>query len=451
MKKSSIDLTEGSVVRNILVFAIPILLSQVFQNLYNSVDSIIVGRFVGTTALAAVTASSDISNMIIGFFTGLSTGSGVLFSRYFGSKNYENLHKAIHTSLMLAAIIGLTLTVLGIILTPLMLRLVSCPDDVFLEAETYLRIYLIGVLLTSLYNVASGALRSVGDSRNPFIYLIIASVTNIVLDIVFVAWLKIGVAGVAIATITSQLISVTLVLNRMLKTNDVYKLVLKDLKIEKEMMPEILKLGIPAGIQSCLTSFSNLFVQKYTNSFGSAAMAGSGAAKKIDKYVGLIAQSIGLAITTFISQNIGAKKPERAFKGIRSVMILGFVSVLIIGTPIYFFAEFFMGLFSTDPETIKYGALLIHIMMPFYYCQTLHQIFSNAVRGFGKSIVTMITSLCGLVVCRQVFLAIAMHIDYSLEHVFYAHPVGWICAASFAIIYYLFAIRIPYTKKLKDQ
>lgn len=451
MRKSSRDLTEGNVVKNILLFALPILFSQIFQNLYHSVDSIIVGRFVGTTALAAVTASGDISHMITGFFTGLSAGAGVLFSRYFGSKDYDSLHKAIHTALTLAVIIGLVLMLVGIILTPALLKVVDCPEDVFPEAEIYLRIYLIGVLLTSMYNVASGVLRSVGDSKHPFIYLVIASLTNIVLDIVFITLLGMGVAGVALATIISQFVSMSMVLLRMLRTHDVYKLVIKDLKIERAMLPDILRLGIPAAIQTCLTSFSNLFVQRYTNSFGSAVMAGSGAAKKIDKYAGLIAQSVGLTITTFISQNIGAKKPERAFKGLRTVMVLGFIFVAVVGTPIYFFAETAMRIFTTDPETIKYGALLIHIMMPLYYFQTLHHIFGNAVRGFGKSTVTMITSICGLIVCRQLFLAVTMNIDYSVENVFYAHPVGWICSAIFACSYYLIAIRIPYIKKKTEK
>lgn len=446
MKKSSLDLTQGNIVKQILIFAVPILLSQIFQNLYNSIDSIVVGRCVGMTALAAVTASGDISHLLIGFFTGLSAGSGVLFSRYFGSKQYDKLHDAIHTALLVAVIAGLVLTVVGISATPVLLELAKCPEDVFEESILYLRIYLIGVLFTSVYNLAAGVLRSVGDSKNPFWYLVIASLTNIVLDIVFVVFFKMGVAGVAIATVIAQLSSVILVFAKMLHTDDVYRVVLRDLKIDRGMLLEVLRLGLPAAVQSSLIAVSNLFVQRYINGFGAAALAGSGAAKKLDQYVGMLSQSLGLAITTFVSQNVGAGLYERAFKGIRNVMIMGFVVIAVLGIPVNYFAEFLLRMFTTDEEALKYGAMMLHIMMPLYYFQTLHQIFSNTVRGFGKSTVTMLTSILGLICCRQLYLALAMLIRYEVGNVFFAHPFGWVCSALFAMTYYWFAIRRPYNQ-----
>lgn len=440
------DLTQGNIVKQIILFTLPILLGQIFQNLYNSVDSIVVGNYVGTTALAAVTSSSDISQLIVGFFTGLSTGSGVLFSRYFGSRDNAKLHDAIHTALLFAVILGVIMAAVGIIIAPFLLNVVECPDDVYGEALDYLRIYLIGVLFTSMYNVASGVLRAVGDSRHPFYYLVASSCTNIVLDLVFVVLFKMGVAGVAIATIISQLISVILAFHNMMMTNDVHKLVVKDLKIDGGMLKEVLTLGLPAAIQSCLISISNLFVQRYINEFGSAAMAGTGAAKKIDKYAGMVAQCLGLSITTFISQNVGANRYDRAFKGIRTVMLMGFVAVAFFGIPIYFFADTFMRLFTSDANALVYGVGMITVMMPLYYFQTLHQVFSNAVRGFGKSTVVMFTSVFGLIICRQIFLAISMKINHVIENVFWAYPVGWGCAALFAFTYYYFVIRRPYNK-----
>ncbi|MDD7227174.1 MAG: MATE family efflux transporter, partial [Firmicutes bacterium] len=308
MKKTSLDLTQGSITKQIILFALPILLSQVFQNLYNSVDSLIVGNFLGTTALAAVTSCADISQLLVGFFTGLSAGAGVLFSRYFGMKNYERLHDAISTSLIFSFIIGITMMVVGICIADVLLNIVACPADVYNEAIIYLRVYLVGLLFTSLYNVASGVLRSVGDSRNPFIYLVISSILNIILDILFVVVFKMQVLGVALATIISQLLSVILVYYQLTHAHDVYRIDLRHLKFDSTMLKEVISLGLPAALQSCLISISNLFVQRYVNLFGSSVMAGVGAAKKIDKFVGLIANSLGMSTATFVSQNIGAKR-----------------------------------------------------------------------------------------------------------------------------------------------
>lgn len=445
-RKSSTDLTQGNIAKQLLLFALPILMGQVFQNLYHSVDSIVVGNFVGTTALAAVTSSADISRLLVGFFTGLAAGSGVLFARYFGAKDQKNLHDSIHTSLFFSLILGVIMAVTGILITPLLLKMVDCPADVWTESSLYLRIYFVGVLFTALYNVAAGVLRAVGDSRHPFYYLVIASCTNIVLDLLFVTVFQMGVAGVAIATIISQLISVSLAVRQMLTTDDVYRLILRDLKIDGKILKEVLMLGLPAAIQAGLISLSNLFVQRYINQFGSAAMAGSGAAKKIDSYVGMAAMSLGQATPAFIAQNMGAQKPERAFRGLWTVVGMGLGAISILGPIIYFNSGFFIRLFTQDPLALSYGMAMIHIMLPMYGLQVFHQIFSNAVRGFGKSLVVMFTSIGGLIVCRQIFLAITMSRDPNIQYVFWGYPVGWGCAAALSVFYYLLAIRIPYAK-----
>ena len=446
VRRSSTDLTEGNIAKQIILFALPILLGEVFQNLYNSVDSIVVGNFVGTTALAAVTSSSDISRLLVGFFSGLSAGSGVLFARYFGAKDAAKLHDSIHTALTFSAILGVSMALIGVIAAPLLLLLVDCPSDVYDESMLYLRIYFVGVLFTSMYNVASGVLRAVGDSRHPFHYLVAASFTNIMLDLVFVAWLGMGVAGVAIATIISQLLSVSLAVRQMLTTDDVYKLIPGDLKINGAILKEVLLLGLPAAIQSGLISLSNLFVQRYINQFGSAAMAGTGAAKKIDSYVGMVSMSLGLATPAFISQNMGAGKPQRAFRGLWTVVALGFATIAVLGPIIYFNAEFFIRLFTSDPEAMVYGIAMMHVMLPFYGLQVFHQVFSNAVRGFGKSIVVMVASVFGLIICRQIFLAVTMGMNPIIENVFWGYPVGWGCAAMASLCYYIFAIRLPHAR-----
>ena len=440
MKKSSMDLTQGSIIRLILVFASPIFIGQVFQNLYNSVDSIIVGHFVGTTALAAVSSCSDISFLFTGFFTGLSAGAGVLFARHFGAKDYDKLHDAIHTSVFFSTILGLIMATIGILCTPVLLAIIDCPADVYPEASSYLRIYLIGVLFTSIYNVGSGVLRAVGNSRSPLYYLIASSLTNIALDLICVVWLGMGVEGVAIATVVSQLISVVLVFRKLLTTQDVYRLHIRDLKIDKSILLQVMDLGLPAALQSCLLSISNLFIQRYINVFGSSAMAGIGAAKKIDKFAGLIGQSLGLATTTFVSQNVGARRTDRAFRGIRICLTLAFVSVACIGIPVYYNAEFFISLFTEDASAIGFGVSMVHTMMPFFFIQSINQVFANATRGFGKSRVVMVCSLAGMVGMRQLFLAIVTSIRNDVRFVYLGYPLGWFFAALFVTTYFYFAI-----------
>lgn len=451
MKKSSSDLTKGSVAKQLLMFAIPLLMGQIFQNLYNSVDAIVVGRSVGKTALAAVSASSDITHLVVGFFTGLSTGAGILFSRTFGAKDHQKLHNAIHTSVAFSVILGVVMAAVGVLITPLLLKIVACPDDVLDEANAYLRIYFIGIMFTSIYNIGAGVLRSVGDSRNPFIYLVIASVVNIVMDILLVVVLPFGVQGAAMATIISQLLSVVLVFRRLLKANDVYRLELKELRIDVKLLLEILDLGIPAAIQSSLISISNMFVSRYINSFGSDAMAGIGAAKKIDKFVSMVAMSVGQAIATFIGQNVGAKRYDRAFKSIRVALLFNFCYVAILGSAIYFNAESFVRIFTTDENAILFGIDMIHTMMPLYYMQSINHILSNTVRGFGKSRVVMLCSISGMIVCRQIFLAISMHMDWNVRNIYYAYPVGWACAALLVFVYFYVTIHRKYWKMAKEN
>lgn len=449
MKNSSKDLTTGSITKNLLLFALPIFLGQVFQNLYNSVDSLVVGRAIGKTALAAVSASADISMLLIGFFAGLSTGAGIVFARYFGAKDNAKLHTAIHTALTFSIWIGLVIAALGFALTPQLLRLVKCPDDVFAEAQTYLRIYLIGLLFTAFYNVGSGVLRAVGDSRTPFIYLVVSSCVNIVLDVTLVVFARWGVAGAAIATIFSQLISVVLVFRKMLVTQDVYKLVPRDLGIDGAMLREILKLGLPAAVQTCLIGLSNLFVQRYINSFGSAAMAGIGAAKRVERVVGMLAQCLGMALATFVSQNYGANKLHRAFHGIRIALGVGFAYLIVFGGLGFAFARPLVRLFITDPESVDYGVAMLRVMLPFFFASTANAIFSNAVQGFGKAFVVMCCGVLGMVACRQIFLAIALSINYDIRILYFGYPFGWVCAALGCMVYYFAAIRSKFREEAR--
>lgn len=440
-KKSSRDLTDGNIFLLILTYSAPILLGQLFQHMYNSVDSIVVGQFVGITALAAVSCCTDISRLIVGFFTGLSTGGGILFARLFGQKNYTDLKTAIHTGFTFALLMGGFMAVLGVIITPLLLKAVACPPDVWPEAMTYLRIYLIGVFFTSIYNVLAGVLRAVGDSRSPFIFLVIASVTNIVLDLFFVAFLRMGVSGVAIATIISQATSCYLILFKMTRTEDVYHLSLNELSIDKKMLADVLKYGLPAAVQMCITSFSNLFVQRYLNQFGTAAIAGAGAAKKTDAYIGMIPQSIGLSMATFTSQNLGARKYTRVFRGINTGIAFSCALVLVANCIVLPFSEVCIRLFTSDPGAIYYGAQMLRIMVPFYVVMSVHSVISNAIRGLGRSTTAMVLSITGMVVCRQIFLAISMSFSHVVQNVFWSYPLGWCFASALELIFFAWISR----------
>ncbi len=448
-KHSTLDLTQGSTFKLLIVFTLPILAGQLLQNLYNSVDSIVVGQFVGTTALASVSMCADISQLLVGFFVGLSTGAGVLFSRYFGARDYKKLHDSIHTGISFSVILGFAMAALGVLISPLLMDLVKCPEDMRAEATTYMRIYFAGMLFTSIYNVGSGVLRAVGNSRDPFIYLAIASGVNIVLDVVFVLVFDMGVMGVAVATVLAQAISVVLVFRNMLKVDDVYKFSFREMKMDKAILLEILDLGLPAAIQNSITNLSNFFVQRYINTFGSVAVAGVGAAKKIDRYASMAINSIGLSLTTFVSQNMGAGKKERAFKGIAISFATCCAFMLVVCIPSYYYANIVLRIFTNDPETLRYGAAMLHVVMPMYLFQILYVIFANSNRGFGHSKAAMYLSLGGMVVVRQIFLNIAMQFVPSFDVVIFCYPVGWLFAGLFCWAYYMHKVRLPYLRERK--
>lgn len=300
-------MTEGVIWKELLLFSIPLLLGNLFQQLYNAVDSIVVGNYIGPQALAAVGSSAPLINLLVSFFMGLSVGAGVIISRYFGARNHESLEIAIHTSLAFTFIAGIIMTIVGILLSPLILELMGTPEDVMVNSVLYLRIYFLGVVSVMLYNMGSGILRSVGDSKNPLYFLIISSVTNIGLDLLFVVVFKMGIAGVAWATLIAQTISMLLTMLLLIKSKREYKVILSKLKIHKHMLVEIVRLGLPSGLQNAIVSFSNVIVQTNINAFGSLAMAGCGSYTKIDGFVILPAMSFAMALTTFTGQNMGAQ------------------------------------------------------------------------------------------------------------------------------------------------
>lgn len=421
---------------HLILFALPLLIGNLFQQLYNTVDSIVVGNFVSKTALAAVGSTDNIINTIIGFFSGLATGAGVVISHSFGSGDKKALHRAVHTTITLTFVLSIFFTIAGLLLAPLFLKLMATPEDVLPEASAYLRIYFAGVSGLMIYNMGSGILRAVGDSRRPLYILILCAVTNIVLDLAFVVYLGAGVEGVAYATIISQWISAILVLVILTKEQSDYRLVWKDLRIDKRTTLSILRIGFPAGLQMAITSFSNVFVQSYINQFGSSCMAGWTTYGKLDKFCLLPIQSLGLSITTFVGQNLGAKKMERARKGTAYAVILSIGAALVLMMPVMAAAPMLATLFTKDPEVIAYGVWFIRLMMPFYVAISFNQILGNALRGAGNSVVPMILMMSSFIVFRQIYLFAISHIYNTITSVALGYPFGWILCSVLLLIYY---------------
>ncbi|MBO4367892.1 MAG: MATE family efflux transporter, partial [Clostridia bacterium] len=345
-KSTARDMTAGPILKQIILFSLPLMLGNIFQMLYNTVDSIVVGQFVGKEALAAVGSTTMIINLLVFFFNGFSVGAGVVIGQHFGARDMDRLHRAVETTMAMTFLFCVLFTLVGIGLVRPMLRLMDTPEDVFEDAVTYLTVYFLGIAGLLVYNMGSGILRAVGDTTRPLMFLILTSVLNIILDLVFVVWLHMGVAGVALATILSQFVSAVLTLGLLTRTQDIYRLVWKDLRIDGAILRRIFTVGLPAGIQSVITAFSNVFVQSYVNFFGSSCMAGWSCYNKLDTFIMLPMQSMAMAATTFVSQNIGAGQPERANRGTRASVLLSMGVTAVIALVLVLFAEPAIGFFT---------------------------------------------------------------------------------------------------------
>lgn len=425
-KSGSMLMTEGVIWKQLIFFSIPLLIGNLFQQLYNTVDSIVVGRFIGSEALAAVGSSTPLINLIIGMFMGIAVGAGVIISQYYGAKSGEKMGWAVHTSIALSIIGGLGLSVVGVACSPLILSWMKTPESVMVPSVLYFRIYFLGSLFNLLYNMGAGILQAVGDSKRPLLYLCIASVTNIVLDILFVGVFHMNVDGVAYATIISQFISAALVMAALMRTDDIYRVELKKIRIDVRMMKRILRLGIPSGIQQSIISFSNVIVQANVNVFGPMAMAGFGAYNKIDGFVILPTQSFCMAATTFTGQNIGAGRLDRVKKGMKQGTVICLVVSALISVLLFFEAGRVLEIFSSDSGVIRYGLITMYIMVPFYAILSIHQILMGTLRGAGKSMQTMLISVGNMCVLRIIYISMVVPMLHSYEAVIWCYPVTWI-------------------------
>ena len=422
-------MTEGVIWKELLLFSVPLLLGNLFQQLYNAVDSVVVGNYIGAQALAAVGSSAPVINLLVSFFMGLSVGAGVIISRYFGARNMESLQDSIHTSLALTMTAGIFMTLFGIIFSPTILRWIGTPSDVMSSSVLYLRIYFGGILSVMLYNMGSGILRAVGDSKNPLYFLIVSSITNILLDLLFVIVFDMGIAGVGWATLIAQTISAVLTLLLLIKTKQEYKVTLKKIRFHKDKLIEIIRLGLPSGIQNGVVSFSNVIVQSNINAFGSLAMAGCGAYTKIDGFAILPVMSYSMALTTFTGQNMGAKKYDRVKQGARSGIIMSLLTTIAISALLLIFGEQVLSIFSDNPKVISYGLYMMHVLAPFYIFLAISHAFNGIIRGAGITtipMIVMITCWCGM---RMTWILASVPIFHDIGVVFMGWPLTWAASA----------------------
>ena len=437
-KTTTRDMTEGNIAKQVLLFALPLMLGNVFQMLYNTVDSIVVGQFVSTQALAAVGSTTMIVNMLVFFFNGFSIGAGVVIGIHFGAKNMEKLHRAVETTMAATFVMCVLFTAIGYLGVKPMLRFMSTPEDVFPEATEYLQIYFAGFSGLLIYNMGSAVLRSVGDTTRPLYFLVLTSVLNIVLDLVFVLVFHMGIAGVAYATILSQFISAGLTLWLLTASKDVYRLTWNDLIIDGEIMRHIFSVGLPAGIQSVITAFSNVFVQSYINAFGSGCMAGWSSYNKLDSFIMLPMQSMAMASTTFVSQNMGAQQPKRAEKGTYMTVGLTLLLTGVIIAALEIFAAPSVQLFSQDPEVIYYGVLFIRANVWFLLFNCVNHVLAGALRGMGDSNGPMLIMLLTFVALRQTYLFVMTRfISNTPLTVGLGYPVGWASCCIVEVVYFL--------------
>lgn len=436
MNKKSTLLTEGPIWRKILTFAIPLFLGNLFQQLYNTVDSIVVGNFVGSDALAAVGSSSSLIFLMVGFFNGIAMGAGVVIARYYGARDIERVQKSIHTMIAFGLIASVLLTIIGVILTPWILRLMGTPESVMPNSVLYFRTYFAGVSAVIMYNIASGIFQAVGDSRHPLYYLIISSITNVVLDLLLVGVFHMSVAGAALATVISQILSAVLAFYKLAHSDPEYRVHWKEIRLDPIILKQVISYGLPSGVQNSIISLANVVVQSNINAFGAAAVAGCGAYSKLEGFAFLPVTSFALSLTTFIGQNLGAKEYERAKKGSLFGILLGPLLAELFGILFVAMAPTLIGLFNEQPDVVAYGVLMARTIAPFYFLMATSHCVAGVLRGAGKAKVPMFVMLICWCVIRVSYITIAVRFIPQIQTVMYAYPITWTLSFIVFLLYY---------------
>ncbi|MBQ6146323.1 MAG: MATE family efflux transporter [Clostridia bacterium] len=436
MAANTRDLTTGSIKKVLLSFAAPLFLSQLFQQLYNSADALIVGNFLGKEALAAVSSSGPLIHLFIGFFNGAATGAGVVISRYFGAQDRERVRKAIHTNVLFSLFCGLFLSLVGVLLTPHILRWMGTDPDVLPLSESYFRWYFAGAAAIVMYNVLKGVMTALGDSRRPLYYLIFSSVLNVLLDLLFVGALHGGVAAAALATTLSQGISAMLCLVHLLQRDQIYTLKARELKIDSAILREILRIGLPTGVQMSVISIANVLVQRNINSFGADAMAACGSYAKVEGFVFMPITCFSLALTTFISQNLGAGQLDRVKAGSRFGLLASVLAAESIGAAVFLLGPRLIGLFNSDPAVLAIGQKQCRIESLFFCMLAFSHTVAGICRGAGRAAVPMLVMLGVWCVLRIAYITIAMSLCHDIRLLFWAYPITWTISAAIFFLYY---------------
>ena len=449
MKKTTV-MTEGSIWKKILFFSIPLILGNLFQQLYNTVDSIIVGNYIGSEALAAVGSSGSLINLLIGFCIGASAGAGVVIAQFYGAQDREGVRKAVHTTIAIAIAAGAVLTVVGIVATPILLKAMGTPQEVFDQASIYLKVYFGGILFSVVYNMSAGILNAVGNSKRSLVYLMIAATSNIFLDLLFVVVLKMGIVGVAIATDISQLLSCIFIILFLVRSEDVYRVKLKDIRCYDNLLGKILKIGLPTGVQNIVISLSNVIVQSSVNSFGAVAMAGFAAYIKVDGFNILPVLSFSMAATTFVGQNVGAGRLDRVKKGMYVSVAMGIIYTVCTGILLLTFAPQVIGVFTQNGKVVEYGVYIMKFFCPFYWMLGILHILAGTIRGTGKTMQAMVVFLFSLCIFRVLWIWGAMSVSHKIGGVMLGYPLSWLVGLVMILIYVWKGNWMPYGMK-KDS
>lgn len=431
------DMTRGNPYLLMLQFALPVFLSQVFQQLYNAADALIVGKFLGTNSLAAVTSSGTLIFLLVSFFTGAAMGAGIVISRHFGAGDEQKVSDAVHNVLAFGLASGVALTVVGVVFTPTFLVWMQTDPEVLPEAIEYFRFYFFGSLGVVLYNICRSIMNALGDSRRPLYYLIFSSLLNVLLDLLFIAVFRFGVWSAAIATVVSQIASVALCMAHLMKRGQIYTVRLKKIRFHKDMLVETLKYGLPSGIQNSVIGLANVVVQSQINTFGKLAMAAYGTHAKIEGFAFLPITSFNMASATFISQNLGAKQYDRAKKGARFSIVVAVLAAEAIGVCCYFLAPYFIGWFDKTESVVELGTRQAHTVALFYCLLAFSHSVAAVCRGAGKAFVPMTVMLAVWCVLRVSYIALIMRFVHEIGYIYWAYPLTWGISSVIYLIYYL--------------
>ncbi|MCC2878362.1 MATE family efflux transporter [Lachnoclostridium pacaense] len=439
VKKNRI--TEGSIFGQLLLFFFPILFGTFFQQLYNTADAMVVGRFVGKQALAAVGGStSTLINLLVGFFVGLSSGATVVISQFYGARKADKVHWAVHTSIAFSVIGGIVFMIIGLAGSPWALEAMKTPEDVMGHSVVYIRIYFLGIIANLIYNMGAGILRAVGDSRRPLYFLIASCLTNIALDILLVAVLRMGVAGAAIATISSQLLSAILVVRTLMRTDDMYKLEWNKVRIDRRMLQRIVRIGIPAGMQSVMYNISNVIIQAGVNTLGTDNVTAWATYGKVDGLYWMMINALGISVTTFVGQNYGAGRMDRVRKGAGACMVIGVVLTASVGVLLYNGGHLLVELFTTDQQVQAISMDLLHFMVPTFITYIAIEILSGTLRGVGDAWVPLVLTGIGVCAVRVLWIMFVLPKYYTIIGAAFCYPLTWsLTTIAFVIYYYFFS------------